>query len=302
MTSTTGHEMLADPFTPPTTALSPKPGKTPNGLGPPLWPENPKPWREPSPAEATAAAHELYNIPPNFPPPVEQSQSIPVRLKIPQTVGLATLDAQSEADEYCVVGDKEKEANLEDLQSRRNNFKKATKILRKHIEERAPYAQFASERMQAVVRVRNNDKFELPDEGDLARCPFRPAVRSPDLASEMEIDSASPQVKSKKGKIVKDRGKPRGRNETTPRVVQGMHVVDRKTGRGLRNFLLAKGKECGMRKRECKSISFHDFTPNMRTNAHQNVLLGHFGSQSASERVDVYEVDLWVPFLHPVNY
>jgi len=73
----------------------------------------------------------------------------------------------------------------------------------------------------------------------------------------------------------------------------GMHVVDKHTGKGLREFLLLKGSECGMRKLECKSVSFHDTTPAMR-GGFRNVLLGHYGCGTGSDRVDCYEVDLYV--------
>lgn len=86
-----------------------------------------------------------------------------------------------------------------------------------------------------------------------------------------------------------------GRRESgiglVPKSPVGMQSVDKKTGKGLREFLLQKGKECGMRKQECKSITFHDFTPDMRTGQHQNVMLGHYAAEMG-ERVDVYEVDL----------
>ena len=68
--------------------------------------------------------------------------------------------------------------------------------------------------------------------------------------------------------------------------------VDKKTGVGLREFLLSKGKETGtMRKRECKSITFCDFTPDLRSGDHRNVLLGHY-SVEKGERIDVHAVDL----------
>lgn len=50
-----------------------------------------------------------------------------------------------------------------------------------------------------------------------------------------------------------------------------------------------------MRKKECRSISFHDFTPDMRNNSWSNKLLGHFTvgeGREGRERVDYYEVDL----------
>jgi hypothetical protein len=73
--------------------------------------------------------------------------------------------------------------------------------------------------------------------------------------------------------------------------------VDPKTGKGLREWLLTQGKESrSQRKLECRSISFHDFRPELRTGKHGNVLLGHYAVGEKGERVDVYEVDLLVPF------
>jgi hypothetical protein len=73
--------------------------------------------------------------------------------------------------------------------------------------------------------------------------------------------------------------------------------VDPKTGKGLREWLLTQGKESrSQRKLECRSISFHDFRPELRTGKHGNVLLGHYAVGEKGERVDVYEVDLCVSF------
>jgi hypothetical protein len=73
--------------------------------------------------------------------------------------------------------------------------------------------------------------------------------------------------------------------------------VDPKTGKGLREWLLTQGKESrSQRKLECRSISFHDFRPELRTGKHGNVLLGHYAVGEKGERIDVYEVDLYVPF------
>ncbi|KAH6713515.1 hypothetical protein BKA61DRAFT_457145, partial [Leptodontidium sp. MPI-SDFR-AT-0119] len=64
--------------------------------------------------------------------------------------------------------------------------------------------------------------------------------------------------------------------------------VDEKTGKGLREWLLSRGKETGtQRKRECRSISFHDFTPDMRTGMHANVLVAHYSGGGLHERADI---------------
>ena len=72
--------------------------------------------------------------------------------------------------------------------------------------------------------------------------------------------------------------------------------VNPKTGKGLREWLLTQGKETrSQRKLECRSVSFHDFRPELRTGKKGNILLGHYdvgGREMGEERVDVYEVDL----------
>ncbi|TGO80372.1 hypothetical protein BELL_0008g00060 [Botrytis elliptica] len=66
------------------------------------------------------------------------------------------------------------------------------------------------------------------------------------------------------------------------------------TGEGLREYLLSRASITGSVKRECRSISFHDFTPDVRTGEFRNQLLVHFGVDgiSSSERVEVMELGL----------
>lgn len=70
--------------------------------------------------------------------------------------------------------------------------------------------------------------------------------------------------------------------------------VNPHTGEGLRDYLLTRAAITGSKKRECRSISFHDFTPDVRTGEFRNQLLVHFGVDgiSRSERVEVVELSL----------
>ncbi|TGO89458.1 hypothetical protein BPOR_0108g00050 [Botrytis porri] len=70
--------------------------------------------------------------------------------------------------------------------------------------------------------------------------------------------------------------------------------VNPHTGEGLRAYLLSRASITGSVKRECRSISFHDFTPNVRTGEFRNQLLVHFGvdGMSSCERVEVMELGL----------
>lgn len=70
--------------------------------------------------------------------------------------------------------------------------------------------------------------------------------------------------------------------------------VNQQTGEGLREYLLARALITGSKKRECRSISFHDFTPDLRTGEFRNELLEHFGinGTSRSDRIEVVELSL----------
>ncbi|EDN96090.1 predicted protein [Sclerotinia sclerotiorum 1980 UF-70] len=72
--------------------------------------------------------------------------------------------------------------------------------------------------------------------------------------------------------------------------------VNPHTGEGLREYLLTRALLTGSKKRVCRSISFHDFTPDVRTGEFYNRLLVHIGvdgvSKSKSDRVEVVELSL----------
>lgn len=70
-------------------------------------------------------------------------------------------------------------------------------------------------------------------------------------------------------------------------------AVNRETGVGLREFLTKKAQEGSVRKRDCSSITFCDFSPHIITGEFKNKLLGHWtATREKGERIEVYEVDL----------
>ncbi|KAG0652495.1 hypothetical protein D0Z07_0654 [Hyphodiscus hymeniophilus] len=164
----------------------------------------------------------------------------------------------------------------------------ALQVLEAHITARTPYVELASSRLQAACGIRNDSIFDLPELSKQNLSPSMQALcKSPvEGSAGSKTGSGGTRAKSFARGPKKDPG-----IRFVPKSPVGLHAVDPKTGKGLREFLLQKGKECGMRKQECSSITFHDFTPDMRTGNHQNVLLGHYGVENC-ERVDVYEVDL----------
>ena len=99
------------------------------------------------------------------------------------------------------------------------------------------------------------------------------------------------------------RGVKRYLDGTGPKVTMASGVereVEKETGRGLREYLLLKGKEGGMQKKiSCRSLEFYDFTPgDLRTSRPRNVLLSRYGAERGA-KVDFYEVELYVSFLPP---
>lgn len=158
--------------------------------------------------------------------------------------------------------------------------------LNRHIKSREPFVGVASRRLQAAVGVCNEAPFDLP--GDLP-----PPQKRGSHPIHVKLKHGLSNSGTDKGGMMAKAHARGGIREVfvpPPRTLF-LCDIDKKTGKGLREFLLQKGRECGARKQECKSITFHDFTPDMRSGAHQNVLLGHY-SADVGERCDVYEVDL----------
>lgn len=155
--------------------------------------------------------------------------------------------------------------------------RKAMKVLEDHIRDRTPFVQASSRRMQAVMGVRNELAFDLPDiKRPTAYVPLPTPPSSLDAGHSTRTTARNPSTF----------------HFINPLSPLNSPSVDSQTGKGLREWFLSKGKEFGMRKMECRSISFHDFTPDMRNNTWSNKLLGHFTADGARERVDFYEVDL----------
>lgn len=159
----------------------------------------------------------------------------------------------------------------------------------------------------AVVGERNDIVFELPGTA-LVRSASASASASPVLrrvSGEVEngpglrgvseaASNSSEHGSTESGNAVDESDSPGGSNsnsnlpKTPPKL---MHLVDKVTGKGLREYLLHKGKEYGMRKLECQSIAFHDFTPKGATESFSNILLAYYAA-GKSERITVYEVNL----------
>lgn len=228
-----------------------------------------------------------------FPYQLSPPTGLPIR-PVSQNPAFAALDAVYNKSSHPILASQGMGCGGYNEKEDETRNKDALKTLEAHIKDRTPYAQLASARLQAVCGVRNDNAFDLPE--------FPKRNLSPSMQSLYDMPkqhlASFPKSNGDKGGV-KVKAAARNSGGIT-RIDSGVGfvpkspiapTVDKETGKGLREFLLQKGKECGMRKRECKSISFHDFTPDMRNGLHKNILLGHYGVEKG-ERVDIYEVDL----------
>ncbi|KAH7346813.1 hypothetical protein BKA65DRAFT_585886 [Rhexocercosporidium sp. MPI-PUGE-AT-0058] len=174
------------------------------------------------------------------------------------------------------------------------SVRQARKALDEFVRNKTPYAVLASQRLQAVVGEKNSLGFELPQV---------PLNMTPLFGRIASTTSGPPNLSvGNANDRRKDSGiyLPQQRSPLSPISPFPFGQVDEKTGKGLREWLLSRGKETGtQRKRECRSISFHDFTPDMRTGTHSNVLVAHYNGGGLHERADVYEVDLPTTYTDP---
>ena len=222
-----------------------------------------------------------------FPNPLRSPKGLPIRFPALEPK-LKELDEVFNKVTYPKLSGQGKKCGGYDETQDESRNKEAMETLNAHITARTPYVQLASSRLQAACGIRNETVFDLPElpKGNL----------SPGIRALYNMPNAGFATSSADKGGVKSKSTARGEKSDSgigfvPKSPIGMQAVDKNTGKGLREFLLQKGKECGMRKHECNNITFYDFTPDLRTGAHSNVLLGHYGA-SNGERVDVYEVDL----------
>ncbi|KAH7397606.1 hypothetical protein BKA64DRAFT_753169 [Cadophora sp. MPI-SDFR-AT-0126] len=266
-----------------------------------------------SSSQSQTHSHSLPTLTTPFPPPLPGPPNLQIRLR-PQASVFSDLDtalSQKEdqeglppmLDESRMVGKGrvEVEEGEEELSAR-----EARMALDEFARNRTPYVVLASQRLQAVLGEKNTLDFELPDV-PLNHTPFlhRLAANSsnqtnnlsPGFSPRNHFSSASGPDRRKDSGIGLS-----SRSPLSPISPWGFNQIDEKTGKGLREWLLSRGKETGtQRKRECRSISFHDFTPDMRTGEHENVLVAHYNRGGLHERADVYEVDLPTTYTDPIT-
>jgi hypothetical protein len=267
----------------PKTPLNPPPKPCRTQANPDdFWPEGTQVYRHNSKNSMSSSPSPKY-FPKQLPPP----DGLPLRLP-PHLPKLAELDKVYDRSPHPLLSSQGNGCGGYNETQDESRSKDALKTLERHIKDRTPYVELASSRLQAAVSVRNESPFDLPE---LPKRNLSPSMQALYNMPKERFASAGTDKGGMKAKSIARGGKRDNGIGFVPKSPIGMQTVDKKTGKGLREFMLQKGKECGMRKQECKSITFHDFTPDMRSGQHSNVLLGHYGVEKG-ERVDVYEVDL----------
>lgn len=252
------------------------------------------------PRPASPPPADPYSEPPtSFPLPPQDLILPPPRLA-PQTPTLESLDHTYQQKEHLILDTQKYGSGEDEARSRL-----AWEALEGYKRDRMPFVKLAGERLQAFLGVRNELVFELPNTSigvHQRRASLSPQIQR--LYDGPPSTSIFPGTrKHGKQRIMNPKDLSISTNTSRrdsgiglgsvhgPKSPIGFENVDRDTGRGLREFLLQQGRLGGMRKRECRGISFHDFTGDMKGGRVGNLLLGNFES-GRGRRLDVYTVDL----------
>lgn len=202
------------------------------------------------------------------------------------------------------------------------------KALWKHVQRRQPFAQSASAKLQAVVGVRNETPFEVP----IMTPPVQPSPPNapqrapPSGGARGGIGqwNTSAAARGRPSNDLRGSGRGKGRGQQGhPSLGQSRsfdyssgnlqsasahgqdyilplraplsgqpRFVNKQTGEGLREYLLSRGGELGSIRRELKSISFFDSTPDIRTNSPKSTKLAEYENTGPMYRCTYYETDL----------
>ncbi|PQE33925.1 hypothetical protein CJF32_00002789 [Rutstroemia sp. NJR-2017a WRK4] len=225
---------------------------------------------------------------PTIPPP-----QVPVRLELYEPL-LDKLEAGFRVNgPHPILGDVSQNQKAQE---------DAFAVLEKHVRDRTPFILAACKRLQAVVGIQNDLPFTVGLENRVSNQPaFNVGY---DIRNETTGQSA------KRSKIVRNHRHLPADNacvQATRSLTTGLGIssldidqsmlryVDPSTGAGLREYIIMRRMIMGSRKRDCRSISFHDFTPDMREGTSKNQLLAHLGVErgfAGAERIECEEIDL----------
>jgi len=231
----------------------------------------------------------------SFPTPIPRPQHLPLRITslIP---ALAKLDALYDPEDHMNTRE---EYDLNDTMTQ-----EGAAAYYDHNVKRMAYVQLSARRLQAAMGMCNANTFNLPLDTPKRVIPpaglmdgYKPIPVTPLAAHSSSLFGppikGAPQKDTRRAaRVIRKKDSGIGLNDQTTPVPIGLEVIDKKTGKGLREFMLAKGKEHGIRKREAKEISFWDFTTNLRTCVPKQEQLFLYDVTEPGDRIDVYEIDL----------
>jgi hypothetical protein len=226
-----------------------------------------------------------------FPLPEDSPTGLPVRVPL-LLPGLRLLDKakqggsndndNSEGQNTQNSGNPQSSTSLAPNDSPRGRVRRQEAFLQlqEHIRQRSPYVKLASDRLQAAMRMRNPLPFTLRHVPIAGGGSSSGDMTGGESSNAMDVQYTVQQPLNN--------GTSAGGMKPPPMMSM---AVDPKTGAGLHNFLLEHGYAGGHSMRVCRSITFHDFTPDIKTGAHRNVLLRHYEADMLAE-IHSYEVEL----------
>ncbi|RDW68252.1 hypothetical protein BP5796_08909 [Coleophoma crateriformis] len=233
---------------------------------------------------ATMSNHS--NPPEHFTSPLP-SPELPIRLPA-QTPIFSQLDARPQPSHLQSTNPDSRSPIEQD----------AYKKLEAHVATRLPYVELASKRLQAITGIRNDTPFELPCSlgADISPASLRSKHLLVENGGEFQtgmLPALAPPIRPAAAPTKTSKRRDSGIGmDTTPPMQRALPMVDEATGKGLREFLLQKGLRRGQTRLDCSSMTFYDFTPDLRTGEFKNELLVHYSNESVHERIVCYQVDL----------
>ncbi|KUJ15153.1 uncharacterized protein LY89DRAFT_783358 [Mollisia scopiformis] len=198
---------------------------------------------------------------------------LPIRLN-PLLPALASLDAKYNRTRHPILDiDNMWGKGLTEAREGEDVLKleEASRVLRKHTKDRMPYVKLVSTRLQAIMGLKNELPFDLPN--------INAPQLSPHYQNVLDFDLDPSQASQPRNPI----------DGPIPDFME----IDKETGEGLRSWLLKVGTGNGsLKKKECKSISFHDITQEMMSGQFSNVLVAHYNNEKVDQKIEAYELDL----------
>jgi hypothetical protein len=167
----------------------------------------------------------------------------------------------------------------------RENSRSEVRRQEEFINQRFPYISLASRRLQAGMGVRNQTVFEVQTALGLERSPRGPIT--PVMRRIFSGEGCRGGLQ--RGGSERDLFTSHHRSHSSQNAIPsgfGEGIVDKETGRRLREYLLQMGKEYGMQTRRCESLVLVDETEEVKNGVEKREVVGGF-RESDGGRIEV---------------